>query len=204
MTFGVSGMLWQQSLVMYDQETNSHWSHLLGKAMEGEFEGQVLPVISSSMTEWGAWRQRHPETTVLWMPRSANQFRRGYYRSPAAFVLGVKHHGRAAAWEYSNLMDTPVRNDDLFGDPVVVLMDKETVTARVYDRRLDDKTLEFQSAGAKFVDTTTGSTWDFMTGRCTKGALEGRLLKPLAVIPSFRTAWMTFYPDTVILAADES
>ena len=188
---------------MYDQETNSQWSHLLGKAMEGPLKGAVLPVISSSMTEWGAWQQRYPETTVLWMPRSANQFRRGYYRLYRNFVLGVKHRGRVAAWQYSDLMQTPVQNDDLFGDPVVVLMDKETVTPRVYDRRLDDATLEFRAADDQIVDTQTGSIWDFMTGRCTDGTYEGRVLKPLAVIPSFRRAWMTFYPNTIILGADE-
>ena len=29
-------MLWNRSLVMYDVETRSHWSHILGEAMQGE------------------------------------------------------------------------------------------------------------------------------------------------------------------------
>jgi hypothetical protein len=197
LTFGVSGMLWNRSLVMYDQETNSYWSHLLGKAMDGKMQGSVLTLISSSMTEWGAWKERYPETTVLWMPPSSEQFRRGFYRLPRNFVLGVKHHRRAAAWSYVDLMESPVRNDELFGDPVVVLMDKQTVTARAYRRVIDDKTLNFKMRNGQVVDMQTGSTWDFMNGRCLEGPFAGRALTPLAAIPSYRHAWMDFYPDTV-------
>ena len=35
LTFGVSGLLVRNSLVMYDRETGSLWSHLSGKALDG-------------------------------------------------------------------------------------------------------------------------------------------------------------------------
>ena len=38
LTFGVSGMLWNRSLVMYDRETKSLWSHMLGEAMQGRLK----------------------------------------------------------------------------------------------------------------------------------------------------------------------
>ena len=41
LTLQVSGMLWQRSLVMRDLETGTLWSHLMGKAMEGELKGTI-------------------------------------------------------------------------------------------------------------------------------------------------------------------
>ena len=42
LTFFVSGMLWQRSLVMQDKETGSLWSHILGEAMRGSLKGTSL------------------------------------------------------------------------------------------------------------------------------------------------------------------
>ena len=65
LTFGVSGLLWDRSLVMYDVETESHWSHIRGEAMQGEFLSAKLVMLSSQMTTWDDWLAKHPETTVL-------------------------------------------------------------------------------------------------------------------------------------------
>ncbi len=35
LTFAVSGLLWNSSLVMLDQETGSLWSHILGTCERG-------------------------------------------------------------------------------------------------------------------------------------------------------------------------
>ena len=51
LTFSVSGMLWNRSLVMLDQETKSLWSHILGQAMRGPLKGTRLEVIPSTMTD---------------------------------------------------------------------------------------------------------------------------------------------------------
>ena len=53
LTFGVSGMLWKDSLIMYDRQTRSLWSHVTGKAMKGPLQGTVLTVYPTSMqTTW--------------------------------------------------------------------------------------------------------------------------------------------------------
>ena len=62
LTLTVSGMLWNRSLVMQDKETGSLWSHLLGRAMRGDLQGQRLDRLPGLMTDWKTWRELYPQT----------------------------------------------------------------------------------------------------------------------------------------------
>jgi len=65
LTFGVSGMLYRSNVLMYDHQSESLWSQILREAVTGPRLGQRLDVLSSTLTRWGKWRARHPETLVL-------------------------------------------------------------------------------------------------------------------------------------------
>jgi Protein of unknown function (DUF3179) len=65
LTFGNTGGLYRNSLVMYDHETNSLWSHLLGAAVKGPLKGTRLRFIPSTFTSWAEWRRDHPRTLAL-------------------------------------------------------------------------------------------------------------------------------------------
>lgn len=189
-------MLWQRSLVMYDQETNSHWSHILGEAMEGDLRGAQLEPIPAVMTDWTTWREQHSDSTVLWMSPTARQFQRSYYRDPHKFVLGYTKRGKATAWGFEKLVSTPVLNETWGETPVLVTMHPESFTARLYDRRVTDKVLNFSEQDGKLVDTETSSEWDRTTGRAVAGAWAGKALRPLPAIVSFRHTWKAFHPDS--------
>ena len=63
--FGVSGKLIMNVLVMYDRQTESLWSQLLGEAVEGELKGTKLEYFPSVMTTWDEWKTRFPDTVAL-------------------------------------------------------------------------------------------------------------------------------------------
>ena len=63
--FGVSGLLYRSDLLMYDRETESLWSQIGANAVTGALMGQSLELLRSRITTWKAWREAHPETTVL-------------------------------------------------------------------------------------------------------------------------------------------
>ncbi len=63
--FGVSGLLHNSDLVMYDRKTGSLWQQITGTAFAGPKRKQVLRAVPSSMTTWSQWRSSHPHTTVL-------------------------------------------------------------------------------------------------------------------------------------------
>jgi hypothetical protein len=64
-TFGTSGRLFNSSLVMYDRETQSLWTHFNGAAVAGELVGTELELLPMQTTSWASFIQQNPEGLVL-------------------------------------------------------------------------------------------------------------------------------------------
>ncbi|MGD2050094.1 MAG: DUF3179 domain-containing protein [Chloroflexota bacterium] len=79
LTFGVSGSLLYDTLVMYDRQTESTWSQLYGAALDGPMADSRLAFFPSLLTEWSAWLEQHPESQVLSKPLTCAQFQCGSY-----------------------------------------------------------------------------------------------------------------------------
>jgi len=95
--FGVSGLLYQSDVLLYDRKTESLWSQLMMQAITGPRMGEMLKTMPVTHTSWRAWRTRHPDTTVL--SRHTGYYR-DYSRNPYA------------GYEQSNSIYFPVRNRD--------------------------------------------------------------------------------------------
>jgi hypothetical protein len=63
--FGVSGVLYNSDLVMYDRATNTLWDQIEAKGIVGTRTGEHLELIPVSMSRWAKWRDKHPDTLVL-------------------------------------------------------------------------------------------------------------------------------------------
>jgi hypothetical protein len=64
-TFGVSGKLYADNLVMYDRLTESLWPQLTGQASVGALTGTRLESIPMGTVGWEQFRAEHPEAKVL-------------------------------------------------------------------------------------------------------------------------------------------
>ncbi|ERH10425.1 MAG: hypothetical protein J07HX64_02200 [halophilic archaeon J07HX64] len=71
-TFGVSGYLYRANLVLYDEESESLWSQLGARAIQGPLTGTRLDRTGSAVTTWGDWQRAAPETSVLVPPPASN------------------------------------------------------------------------------------------------------------------------------------
>jgi len=198
LTFFVSGMLWNRSLVMGDKPTGSLWSHLLGEAMRGRLEGKRLDVVPSVMTTWAAWRRAHPDTTALNLPRSARDFTRDFYgRRPSAFVFGWVLDATAYHCPFTRLQHKRLVQATCGEEPVLVVFDPQSTAARLLSRRLGGRTLDFSlEKDGRLRDRQTGSTWDPAAGVASEGELKGKSLEHLAALMSFSRAWRTFHPKS--------
>lgn len=78
-TFGVSGLLYNSDVLMYDRETESLWSQILQRAVSGPMVGVKLRLLSAYHTSWREWSRRYPQTLVL---SRKTGFRRDYGRDP--------------------------------------------------------------------------------------------------------------------------
>jgi hypothetical protein len=198
-------MLWNRSLVMRDVETGSLWSHLLGRCMAGDLMGTELKILPSVMTTWEDWRDRHPNTSVLNLSRTAEEFDREVYSRAERFVFGIRFRGKTKAYPLDVLAENPLIQETFNDRELVVVFDSDSTRTAAYERRLDDQVLDFGSElkEGKLVDKETGSHWDPWTGKALSGPSEGTQLARVNGIISYRRAWQTFYPETAIAGSGD-
>ncbi len=79
LNFGVSGLLYNSDLLMYDRNTESLWSQISGEAVAGRLVGTKLPRLPLAHTTWRDWQARQPDTLVM---RGHPKFTRDYRRNP--------------------------------------------------------------------------------------------------------------------------
>ena len=175
LTFGVSGKLIMNALVMYDHQTETLWSQFLSLGVDGPLAGTRLELLPALQTDWATWRNLHPDTLVLttrW-PLAGDPYM-GYYGSGSTGILGesnrddrvmskelvlaVEVEGRSKAYPFRAMLETPlanfspedlpllVVNDSLGDSSLLVLLDGRSGTSLVYDRTLAGRTLTFQTA----------------------------------------------------------
>ncbi|WP_042662628.1 DUF3179 domain-containing protein [Haloferax sp. ATB1] len=117
LTFGTSGKLADDALVMYDRETESEWKQPLGRAIDGPLSGQELPVVPASMMSWQHFRAEYPDGIVLQPVHGGEGDPRGnspravykmtpYERYDAADGFGLREmrgEGRKRTWERNDI-----------------------------------------------------------------------------------------------------
>lgn len=63
--FGVSGMLRNSDMVMYDHQTESWWQQFIGEALVGDLAGKQLDIFSSMMISLEKFAESYPKGKVL-------------------------------------------------------------------------------------------------------------------------------------------
>jgi hypothetical protein len=217
LTFGVSGKLYRNDLVMYDHQTESYWAQLLGEGIFGAYHGTRLDLRTSSTMRWAEWRADHPGTKLLDRPTDGSgSYLRDYDRDPYAGyagsesvyfpqtniapydrlhpkepVLGVFLGGDARAYPLSVLRNEPVVNDVLGGVPLLVTHANGVMKA--WERG----DAPFQAFGDDAVVDEAGNTYDRITGVGSSGALV-----EIDAVTVFWFAWYDFFPATSIYGVD--
>lgn len=154
--FGVSGLLYNSDVLLYDRETESLWSQILAQAISGPLKGRKLKTVPLTHTSWQDWSIRHPDSLVM----SINTgYTRDYSKSPYAgyeksnriffpvaasdgrfhskeWVLGVNVEGSYKAYPFSELAKTssPV-TDSIAGYRIEVSFDRENRSAVARDEK---------------------------------------------------------------------
>jgi len=218
-TFGVSGKLIMNALVMYDHQTRTLWSQFLGEGVKGSLTGTKLEFIPVTQTRWSQWLELHPDTLALdKRGRYTYDAYTRYYTDNRAgiigeartddrlgkkeFVLGVDLNGSTKAYPFNALAISPVVNDSFAGEQLLIFFDPSTDNSLVYDRNVAGQTLTFSllegGSGVQtmLVDQETGTKWMAFTGRAIEGALKGNTLERMPSHYSFWFAWNDFHPDT--------
>ena len=165
LNFGVSGLIYNSALLLYDRQTESLWSQILAKAITGPMKGAKLEIASLTHTTWRDWLQRHPNTLVLstntGFPRDYDkEAYAGYEKSgkilfpvkfrsmgyhPKERVIGLEIKGKFKAYPFTELAKSSGEiKDSVGGEKLLIRFDAYNQTGSVFDE-----------AGKEFPSITT-------------------------------------------------
>jgi len=204
-------------LVMYDRQSDTYWSQILGEAVEGPKKGAKLTPIAALMTTWDEWKSLHPQTKALVTNgQGGYDSYTGYYSSNQAGVLGeiskderlprkqlvtgVVVDEQPVVYPHSTLSERIVVNDTVNGKPLLVVYEPRSRTAQIYSREVNEQTLTFlpSTEPGEITDEQTGSSWTLLTGVAGDGELAGNALERIPSTTSFWFGWKDWHPDTLV------
>ena len=222
--FGVSGLLFQNNLMMYDRGSDeSLWPQMVAAARCGSATGQDLAMYPVVEMTWGGWRALHPQTLVvsgnIGQDRDYTAYPYGNYedlsnyafnfpmpeidrRRPAKErVLGLPSE-RDAPWAFPFGALTDVEGEwavvevsSFEGAPAVVFWSDAAVGGMAYRPVVDGVTLTF-TAGEDGIVDEGGSVWN-LAGVATEGPMAGTELEPIdEAYVAFWAAWEIFNAGT--------
>lgn len=225
LTFGVSGYLYFNNLVMYDHRSNTLWSQAVGEAIRGAYNGQRLVVLPSQMTSWGEWKDVYPDTRILSAEMLWTRTEEiidpyaGYYSSSSAgitgwanpndmlpvkaLVVGLIIGEAARAYPLALVRQAGLIQDELGGIPLLLAYDPELGSVVAYRRDTVQNgtiegTLSFTLGGSEgqIQDEQTKTTWEIRTGRAVEGPMAGRELSRIAAPLVYWFAWSDLHTSS--------
>lgn len=155
-TFGVSGLLYNSDVLLYDRQTHSLWSRLMSQAISGSNKGKRLVSLPVLHTTWLDWKTRHPDTLVL---STDTGYLRDYSDSPYTaylnnpqimfplsnvnrryhskeVVLGLEINGQFKAYPFIELEKSPALfSETLGGKQIIIRYDREYRSAAVFNHK---------------------------------------------------------------------
>ena len=214
--------------VFKDRETDSRWQQSSLEAISGPLKGEHLELYPFLLTDWGEWHRLHPDTVVLKplpgyadrIPERNEMIRQGLSGEGAAppdvlrvddrlkpktMVLGLAVGGSDEAFPLSILRQERVINEQIGGQPVLVVHQPSSDTTTAFIARVKGTQMTFRAANGdatELIDEQTRSRWN-PYGACISGAFKGSQLTSLILEPEYWFAWSEFHPDTKIYAATE-
>ncbi len=157
---GVSGLLRNSDMVMWDNTTNSLWQQITGEGIVGEFAGKRLDLVSTAIVSYSDAVENFPDALSLardtgfgisYGTNGYNEYSSSTQpflfdkepdpRFPAlSRVVGVNAGGVDKAYPFGALSEVAVINDEIGGEPVAVFWGGDTADA------LDQRTIADSAA----------------------------------------------------------
>ncbi|ODS31358.1 MAG: hypothetical protein SCARUB_03525 [Candidatus Scalindua rubra] len=217
-TFGVSGKLLKNTLVMFDYETDSLWPIVYGEAIDGKLSGMKLNNIPGSQKmPWGEWKALHPETLVLSYQGTKTigyDAYKNYHGSERTGIhpvknvdnrlraktniIGIEVNDKYKAYPFSLFNNTKIITDEFHGLNLLVYRNNKTGTIMVYDRKIDGSVIDFEKNMDNATDNVTNTTWDLEGGIGIDGSMKGKTLRPVNFLAVYWFVWADYHPETEV------
>ena len=220
--FGVSGLLYNSNLILYDRESGSRWSQMLQQSVQGSRIRERPARIQVVETTWSTWRNMYPDSFVMTrstgFSRDYDAYPYGSYRfdmellfpvsrtdnrlHPKTRVIGIHSATASKVYQIDGFGNTTQAINDQFNDePIVVVGNSGADIAVIYSRELSDGTiLDFSALDAQLpniLQDTEGNVWDVF-GTAVSGPRAGERLAMTDSFTAMWFAWVAFFEDPEI------
>ena len=218
-TFGVSGLLYNSNIIPYDRETDSNWSQLLLKAVNGQLIGHMAETYNLLETEWKTWKEMYPNSKVLSTKTGYNRnygvYPYGNYKKNEILifpvnntdnslhkkerVLAIINDGKAIAFTFNKLKkEGDLFYDEFMGNMIVITGSEEHNLLVAFNHQLSDGAiLSFEKINNRLpliLSDNEGNKWDVF-GVATEGPRKGQKLNALPQMMGYWFAFAAFYPN---------
>jgi hypothetical protein len=185
--FGVSGLLYNSDVLLYDRQTESLWSQLMSKSIAGPLKGMTMNAIPASHTTWLDWRQRHPDTLVL----------------STETGFGIRYRRRSNYRDYQRsgrLMFAVENRSNRYRKKELVLGIQFGTASKAYPFK------ELRKNGKQsFTDSVAGRTYTIIWSEKDQHA---RVIDAsgaeIASVIAYWFAWYAFHPETEVFHPDDT
>lgn len=180
LNFGVSGLIYNSNMLLYDRNTGSLWSQIMKRAVTGPLAGTRMIQVPAQYTTWGNWLAQHPDSLLL---SRDTQFERDYENGGYQEYRRLPHI----------LFPTAHADTRLTAKEWVVGIDVGEAALALPFYQLD------KLEGALPV-TVGGLDLDVHWDREASAAraFERGSGKEIATTSSYWFAWVAFHPDTAL------
>ncbi len=228
-TFGVSGLLFNSNLILYDRATDSNWSQMRSESVNGRFIGRSAELLPMVETTWGTWKAMYPESMVVSLstgidrpyghyPYVSNQTKEDYREASFLIfpitndddrlhrkerVLGVRIDNEAKAFRFNDFDgNTVVRTNTINGKHIVIVGNELKNFLVAYVSELDGASLTFSALDQTElpgVMTDNFGNTWDIFGRAIAGPDEGASLSVVEAYIGYWFAWAAFNPEIEIV-----
>ena len=217
--FGVSGLLYNGNLILYDRTTQSYWSQLKLQCVSGISIGEEPSLINIVETNWATWKANYPQTKVLSLNtgfiRDYATYPYGSYRTDHDFLIypvsqldtqlpskervhAIIDNGTIKAYRLSTFENGNLINETFNGNDYLIVGNNNLINSFELIEEHANLDFELQLDGLQvFFTDNEGNKWNIL-GKAIEGPRTGEKLTASKSVMSYWFAIAAFYPNPEI------
>lgn len=218
-TFGVSGLLYNTNLILYDRKTDSNWSQLELKCVNGKLIGDEPVLVNVVETNWGTWKKLYPFTKVLSLDtgfsRNYSFYPYGDYKTNHGFFLftaspsnsalpnkervyAIIDNNKSKVYQFQSFINGKVVKETFNGKKYLIVGNENLIFSFELEGDLSNLNFEYDFNNSEvFFKDDEGNKWSIF-GEAVEGIRKGQMLKGSKSVVSFWFAIAAFYPNPEI------
>lgn len=221
-SFGVSGLLYESNLILFDRETQSYWSQMLQLAVHGSRRGERPTTMQVIELPFSTLVAMYPDAMVMTRDtghsRPYDESPYGAYDTsgnlafevsfwdtrlfPKVRVVGIHDDRNSKVYQFPQMGPTTITINDQFANQSIVVIGNTILNfAVIYDRKLADGTIlafnPIQDDLPNVMSDTEGNTWDVF-GTAVSGPRTGEQLARTRSFKAMWFAWGVFFRNAEI------